>query len=515
MTDQKEQQDDRQHSLRVAISSSRGKHVYNGDRVFLGSLDDSVSRWPYDDRGPSLDYLNRRLVDQVLFGAPVCVRVGNLLYQDQYLTAIKDPSSSHLVELAKVGFVQIQMKRKSINESIQARIDTNTESAIAFARKHDWKPGSALFQYLSELDGMLAGSGGKRQYGGDFNGYFRALMNASQEHVTQEFMHVLGVWQEQAASVNDLRRDRFEKIALTLFGGEKEKVRRAMWVANAANHWAYAMELAASDVGRSGPMPMVETTQFDRHAQVCAQQQPIPAEIAAEILKRQGMKDPINTALNMIRIPEAAYRPEMSSRLARIAHMQPTQGNDKDDRMRERFLAAKLSIVSCINQYLADPSAISDRDIVERAKIYQEALYDALGTRDESHFQLGCRFWLRKTITSLPEETAKAMVGAAAGGAIAGPLGFVVGVALSSVDLRLTDRVSGIFKRSRSDMETAMEVSDEVPEKTVARLSKTAKEAIAYGPYTGVRTLAADKTLKLIEEIDASASPALTVNEAG
>jgi hypothetical protein len=503
-------------SLRVAISSFRGRLSYSGDRVFMGNLDDSVSRYPFKNRDVDIKFLNRRLVDQVLFGAPVCIRVGNLLYQSEYLEAIKNSNASPLIALAKVGFVQIQMKGPTINESIQARLVTKTQSAIDMVKKEKWKPGSDLYLHLEKLDAELSGTGGKLQYEGKFNKYFRGIMTKSESEVTDEFLEVLKIWLERGTSDEELRRDRFEKIAIELFAPDTTKIRRAMWVANAANHWAYVIELAAKDGKISDRMPMVETTQFDRHADVCAHRQPIPTEMAEEIFERQNRKDPVNLALNMIQIPQRVYDdPDLASKLATIARAQPTDEKDRDYRLHQEFLNAKNDLISCINRYLSDPSSLSSREIAERAQTYQKVLYEALGTKEESDLRLSARFILRKTLASGPEEVAKATIGGGAGAVVgagaavvSGPVGLaagilggiVVGVGLSSV--KFNGNVSLPWRKNGSDMETACDVESDDPEKDMGQLEEAAHTATAYGTYTGVRTVASAKASEIIKEFE-------------
>ena len=494
--------DDEKSAIRIAISSSRGKLAYGGDRMFLGSVDDSVSRYPWVGFAPELGFLNKRLVDGVLFGAPICVRMGNILYQDEYLKALVEPSTSQLLELAKVGFIQLQTRANSINESIAARIATGTKSALTFQSKHNWSQGSELYERLERIDNALDGTDGKLQYDGEFSDLFRAIMLDSQNGGTAEFREVFEAWSKRPDDGANRTRNNFEQDAAAVFPNDPVKRRKAMWVANAANHYAYAMQMAKTDGSGSGRMPMVETTQFDRHAEICADRQPIPTEIADEILAKRNQDDPVNAALAVIRIPKAAYEPAMAPRLAKLAHFQSCSDTDADDRTRQRFLAAKTTLVAVINSYLQDPSRFSKKSIIEPAKEYQEALYEALGTRDETHFRVWCRFTLHETVSTIPDEAGKGAVALAAGAALGGgvlgaAVGLVVGVGLSSVDLRLIDRAKRLLSKP-SDLDTPLDVVAEGDAGTAReQLGKRAGESLRFGSYVGVRTLAMDKTRTL------------------
>ena len=44
-------------------------------RAYVGSLDDSVSRYPWIGHTPDLNYFNFLLLENALFGKPICARM--------------------------------------------------------------------------------------------------------------------------------------------------------------------------------------------------------------------------------------------------------------------------------------------------------------------------------------------------------------------------------------------------------------------------------------------------------
>lgn len=497
---------DVQATLRIAVSSKQGELFYSGDRMFLGSLDDSVSRFPWPDLESSLDYLNMRLVHSVLFGSPVCARVGNLLYQDAYLPALLQPETSHLVELAKVGFFQIQTKASAINESIAARVEAGTTSAVEFAQRHGWAPGSQLYQRLETLDAQLGETGGRQQYNGEFNAYFRQLMDESATTAGEAFAKVYARWAQRPNEPAHRTRNHFEQDARAVFGDDEAPLNEAMAAANAANHYAYAMALAESH-GGSARMPMVETTQLPAHGDLCADQHAVHPEIAEAVLEQQKRKDPINAVLNQINIPQAAYHPSMAPRLAKLAVLNG-EGLKSAERTRwQDFTRAKVELVAEINRYLNDPSRRDLARLTEAAHVYQSALYEGLGVREESAIRMAARFKLHKAVQTVQTNLSQNAVTTAAGLAL-GPLGsaissgacFMLGVALSAVEFKaaLPDgRAVGRYESTPLDIQDNGD--GEALGADANRPSPFAQAS--FDPFVGTRPLSMRKTRRFIDRL--------------
>jgi hypothetical protein len=105
-------------AIKRGVESSKG----TGRRIYIGTLDDSVSRYPWKGHEPDLAFLNKLLIDSALFGPPFCARVGNILYHDVYFEALRKPESSPLRAFLKSGFFQMQMRKDTINDTIQSVI---------------------------------------------------------------------------------------------------------------------------------------------------------------------------------------------------------------------------------------------------------------------------------------------------------------------------------------------------------------------------------------------------------
>ncbi len=477
---------------RLALSSERGRLLYDGDRVYLGSLDDSVSRHPWEGYRPSLRYLNRRLVDSVLFGAPIGVRIGNLLFQDQYLPALLQPEKSPLAELAKVGFVQLQMNSDSINESIAHRVLSGTQSAIAMKEKHYWYHGSPSFEALALLDKALTPGVGKLRYSPDFNRYFRAIMQESAGAGTPAFQQVYAKWIERPETGPDGRtRNHFEQDARDVLGDARQ-VREAMWVANAANHYAYGLQF----VGAGRAAPMVETTQFDRHAEVCATQHALPTEHAEELLAKAGLSDPLNVALSVISVPPGAYDPANAALLASLARSTlPSADGPFDEKLWLRFRLAKEGLTLAICRYLANPREQEIRPVQDHALAFNDALGQAFGPPRDRSIGMYCRILARRTAQEGPEAFAQQTVGAIAGAAIGNVPGFVIGVALPILGVRLVRAFESLIKLGRGP-DNPVDVGDEGedPARAGERLARSA--FLRYGSYVGVRTLNQEKAMR-------------------
>ena len=114
--------------------------MHDTNRLFLGSLDDSVSRYPWSQEH-DLESLNHLLITNAIIGPSLCCRIGNILYHETNYDRTDDQNSiinalninrSPLVHLARSGFFQIQTKVEGINDSISRRLELGTNSTIRF-----------------------------------------------------------------------------------------------------------------------------------------------------------------------------------------------------------------------------------------------------------------------------------------------------------------------------------------------------------------------------------------------
>lgn len=486
---------------RLAISGERGRILYGGDRVYLGSLDDSVSRYPWNGFRPSLAYLNKRLVDSVLFGAPISVRMGNLLFQDDYLHALLHPETSPLVELAKVGFVQFQMRSDSINESIATRVQSGTESALLMKNKHFWYHGSPSYEALAAVDEALIPGLGKLRYSTSFNDYFRAIMRESAGTATPAFQQVYDIWHKRPdEGANGRTRNNFEADAIRIFSGKAERVREAMWVANASNHYAYSLQF----IDQGGAMPMVETTQFDRHAEVCATRHALPTELAEELLAKNKLTDPINVALSVISVPPAAYDPANAVILANLArHSSPHEDTRFNESQWYRFKLAKNGLTQAICEYLVEPQVAAAERVRECALAYNDVLGLAFGRTPDRSIGMYFRLIGRRVVQEGPEAVAQQVAGkaaemaaqAASGAFLGNIVGFALGIALAIARVRLVPSTEALT-RLRGSPDTPIEVDGRADDPNDAAETLARSAYMRYGSYVGVRTLNREKAAR-------------------
>jgi hypothetical protein len=497
---------DSEGSRRLALSAQRGELHHTGDRVYLGSLDDSVSRYPWENLVPSIGHLNRTLIDAALFGAPLCVRVGNLLYQPEYLPALLDSSASPLIDLARVGFIQIQTIRSGINNSIEARIKEGTRSAQEFVAKHDWRPGSVIHDKLCSLDSMLLGSPGVAQYNTDFRRTFRKIMKESVSSGIDEFSRVIEVWLNRPEKGYGYQsRDNFENDAISILGHDAAAVRKAMWVANAANHYAYALHLYNAS---AGTRPMVETSQFDRHAEVCAIRDKVSAEQAKEIL---GKQDPVNRALEIIQIPEEVYHPQCWHKLAQLVRPDDDVSGSTDNRdrlLRRNFLHAKHELASKIDFFLDNPEKFQEKEIFEASKEYSERLREALGTNGESRLRLHLHLALQQARISGTSAAMSSGVSTALGlgldimtagfPGLGTAAGFTIGFMLEVLGLNIGDILLRVSQQ-KITQDGIVDVNDE----SSAAATDLVKQANnRYGSYVGIRSISPTKAAQLLDSLN-------------
>lgn len=226
------------------------------DRLFLGGLDDSVSRYPWADIKADIENLNRSLVYYALLGPRLCCRIGNILYHKKYFVALTNPKTSPLFYLAKSGFFQFQMKKETINETIAYRESIHTNSTLAFIKSNGWRKGSKIYRQIEEIDKQLPTGHSKISYSAKFNHYFQSLVNEIDLVNYPSFAEIFRRWNKEFAGY-ERTRSNFEELAKAKFSTDPFKLSQAMSVINSVNHYAYGLGLK-----KNFPNVAIETNQL-------------------------------------------------------------------------------------------------------------------------------------------------------------------------------------------------------------------------------------------------------------
>lgn len=218
-------------------------HAISG-RMYLGTLDDSVTRYPWDGSHADVQSLSATLIYHALLGPRLCCRIGNLLYHPVYLQACLGESPSPLLDLCRTGFFQIHMREESINQTIESRLDDGTNSTLAFREHHDWRRGSRIYQQLDELHGRLT-EVGRRKYNAQFHSAFQMFVDRAAPTASPAFGKVYERWNARFSG-RQRTRSNFELLCLELFpqASDRESRRAAMTVVNSANHYGYGVGMA-------------------------------------------------------------------------------------------------------------------------------------------------------------------------------------------------------------------------------------------------------------------------------
>lgn len=209
-------------------------------RMFLGTVDDAVSRYPWTSVSADLETLNHTLIFHSLLGPKLCCRIGNIIYHPAYFKGLLDPDLSPLMELAKSGFIQLQMLDESINKTIEKRLDWGTNSTEAFVQKYQWARGSNIYSALDQVDSALEPGIGKRLYSAKFRDHFLRMISELSPDEDGAFGKVFSRWLDECHGDN-LTRSNFERIALRDFSKQPKAIFEAMGTINVVNHYAYGV----------------------------------------------------------------------------------------------------------------------------------------------------------------------------------------------------------------------------------------------------------------------------------
>lgn len=222
--------------------------------MYLGSFDDSVSRHPWLHSQPTARGLTRHLILQSLLGPPVCFRIGNILYHEEYFQALLN-NEIPVIDLARSGFVQIHTKGETINKTIALRVRQGTNSTERWVRDHQWARGSESYKAITRIDRQLQSGIGKRRYSPAFNKAFGHFLQLAEVEDVPEFRKIYELWVREGQH-GSLTRSDFEKICEREFSN-RLAIDGAMSVINSVNHYAYGVGLFKIE-----ERPLIDTSEL-------------------------------------------------------------------------------------------------------------------------------------------------------------------------------------------------------------------------------------------------------------
>ncbi len=400
-----------QKSLNLRQAADQGVlgQAHDGKRVFLGMLDDSVTRYGWVGLKSNADTLNLTLIEGALLGTKSCARIGNILYHSDYLAALMGEIPSPIIPMMQSGFFQIQMLKPSINETIAERLKIGTNSTKVFVEKKDWHVGSDLYGELEKIDSSLTDGLGKVAYNGDFKPFFRIMMLdlcASLPAQKGDTKKIFETWMEEFSTPDQLAlsRSNFEETAKRLkVDGEVQDIREAMWLANAANHYAYGAGMARDS--QAGHV-MVQTTPHQDLASICASGDSLDAERANEglaFIEKDAVLAKLSTKLRIPRGIEAD--PSLWRKLADLVN------EENDYSSAVQFRNAKAGLLNAIQCVFLDPGPQSRKWLNEKADYYSEKLYSGLGIKRSVGEVIGDK--LSVIVSELKTRTAGELAGMA------------------------------------------------------------------------------------------------------
>lgn len=347
-------------------------------RIYIGTLDDSVSRYPWVGHNPDQRYLNRLLLESALFGRKGCARIGNILYHRPYFEALLRPERSPMRSLLRSGFFQIQMREETINETIASRKAEQTNSTLQFIRETGWdQPGSEIRDVLDQVDRTLAPYRGKRRYSPRFRPFFDLLIEEAEEDIAASardlVVPIIEEWREKNRIFGaPLTRSAFEETAKDLMRrGRLPEIQTAMRWINATNHFAYGVGMRNEEPDRE---IFVDTTRLSRVSALCSLDQNVDV---ASVLELMGLSQEIIAQVQQVMtIPEALNENwELWDRLSDLLDQ------ESEDSRAQVFQARKQVFARHVDIVLASPGAGSVSGLVEAGREYSAALYDGLGLR--------------------------------------------------------------------------------------------------------------------------------------
>lgn len=463
-----------------------------GERMYVGSLDDSVSRYTWGGFVPDVSYLNNLILENALLGTKLCSRIGNILYHDEYLKALLNPNDSPLLDFARAGFLQLQMRQPTINETIESRQVEGTNSTLSFIQKYGWKKGSSIHRNLQEIDSILSPEKGKTVYIPEFKKYFRFLMDQNTASSNREFLKVYNIWKQR--DVKARTRSNFEEDAKICFiddlkHGNQNRIKLAMWVANSANHFAYGLGMA--EVGKNANI-LIETSEINEHVELCSKNEKICLAQRDEILAKQ--QTILKTLHKYLFIPEEIKSPEHWGKLAKLV-----DSENEGSGAASGFLHRKTILLTMLSLYLTQPEKFDEADLRKSCIEYSKALCEGVGLKRVNGIPLNARILLCDLKTRAAKVVEHAAYGAAAdmaSGGLSLGTGTCIGIAVGLVDPNASHK---ILRR----LKTKDIINEESDQKVNILDIKNLHRA---GETSAVRTISPIKMASIQQEFEATKS---------
>lgn len=340
------------------------------NRMFLGSVDDSVARYPWTSTTVDLAAFNRCLIFHALLGPKVCFRIGNIVYNDRFLPALLEPRTSPLLSLAKNGFIQIQCRANGINESIASRLEIGTNSTKIFIQRKGWKPGTDLFRQFAKVEKELMGGPGMISYNPDFVRVFRHICDNLEPEPGTAFANVFTQWRSEFGTT-ERSRSNFEIVADRV---ERDYRRRAqaMMVINSINHYGYGIALRDADAGTAIETREIAALQGATSTIFGPEERHICGEALEDLVQNRTA----GILLKNFLVPESLFvDPELWGKLAPLTNPDASGASREVLLLKQRFLTALARVIS------NDTDAGRRKALRAACREYSAALNSALGTK--------------------------------------------------------------------------------------------------------------------------------------
>jgi hypothetical protein len=343
-------------------------------RMFLGTLDDSVTRYPWDGAASDIGSLTATLIYHALLGPRLCCRLGNLLYHGTYLRGCLDDLTP-LIPLSRSGFFQVHTREDGINKTIESRLEERTNTTIEFERRHQWKKGSTIYRRLDQFQGDL-GVRGHRRYHADFQKVFRALVEKAAPSASEQFKAVHARWMARPES--ERTRSNFEIECEKTYPKQHldyDNRRAAMSPVNSANHYGYGIAMAKL-YGETHEAPFIDTMElgalngFTRSV-LGDDDRMLSYERTAELAKSRAF----DIVQRHLIVPLGLFRSsEMWTKFAQLLDIAAPDQASRDCRI------LKLEVLLQIKRLLESTNVEQDKQLLrERCKEYSKFIRKSLG----------------------------------------------------------------------------------------------------------------------------------------
>lgn len=356
-------------------------------RMFLGSLDDSVARYPWNDILVDVDSLNRMLIYYAVFGPTLCTRIGGLIYNSKLIKILTGEQPSPLMSFAQSGFFQIQTRRSTINQSIEDRRQIRTNSTLDFISKYGWQPGTDLYRRFDEIDSLLQEGKGRLTYDADFVPEFKAICRKIIPEPSSPFGSVFNLWSHRFDEIHQSRSN-FEITAQEILTSYADKS-SAMHIINSINHYAYGIALRKAT--GSASIETKEITALQRLTRTHFGEEERTIDI--EQMKELRANRTFHILGKNLKVPERLFSdPQLWKKLA--AMLDPEGGPESS-----LFRMKKSQLHIAIREVIGSPNQQrADRELGEAARDYSNFLNDRFGTKSLSQTALRMRVFVRASV---------------------------------------------------------------------------------------------------------------------